>query len=340
MNRRHLNRDEQLRAVGMVEAGQTYRGVAEALITSASVICRLMERYRETGDVRERHTGRTRATNPIQDRFIRLNALRDRSVTAGQIVNQLNQTHNIVVSDQTVRNRLHEFNLHSRRPLRVPPLTRGNRALRLEWAHEHLQWGHQEWSTILFTDESRFGLHPDSRRLRVWRQPGNLERLRAYQEVYSYQGGTVMVWGGIQMGRRTDLVLLDGFVNAASYRDSILQPVVLPYAAEIGPNFQLMHDNARPHTARLVREFLETENINVLPWPAQSPDLNPIEHIWDSMGRRLFNQQRQFQTREQLFNCLIDLWNTTEQEEIDNLISSMPNRCQAVVNARGGHTTY
>ena len=101
-----------------------------------------------------------------------------------------------------------------------------------------------------------------------------------------------------------------------------------------------MQDNARPHTAWVVREFLETEHINVLPWPAQSPDLNPIEHLWDSIGRRLFHQQMHLQTRQQLFNCLSDLWNNTTQMEIDNLISSMPNRCQAVINERGGHTTY
>ena len=186
MERRHLTREEQLRAVGMVEAGRDYRTVAEILNTTASVICRLMQRYREHGDVRERHTGRTRATNAGQDRFLRLQAIRDRSATAGELANALQRTHNVIVSNQTVRNRLHEYNLHARRPLRVPPLTRGNRAVRLEWAQDHLNWAQQEWRTVFFTDESRFGFHPDSRRPRVWRRPGNLERLAGR---YSYGVG-------------------------------------------------------------------------------------------------------------------------------------------------------
>ena len=123
--------------------------------------------------------------------------------------------HNLTVSDRTIRNRLLEVQLWSRRPLRVPPLTRGNCAARDIWAREPLAWIDEQWGHILFTDESRFGLHPDSRRIRVWKQPGAEHRLRNVQEVRTFQGGTIMVWGGIALGERTDL---------------ILRPVVVPFA--------------------------------------------------------------------------------------------------------------
>ena len=122
----------------------------------------------------------------------------------------------------------------------------------------------------MFTDESRFGLHPDSRRIRVWRQPGAEHRLRNVQEVRTFQGGTIMVWGGIILGGRTDLVFLERTINANDYIDFILRPIVVPFAENAGPNICLMHDNARPHTANVVRNFLQTNEIPVLLWPAQS----------------------------------------------------------------------
>uniref|UniRef100_A0A803K0Y4 Tc1-like transposase DDE domain-containing protein n=1 Tax=Xenopus tropicalis TaxID=8364 RepID=A0A803K0Y4_XENTR len=67
----------------------------------------------------------------------------------------------------------------------------------------------------------------------------------------------------------------------------ILRPLVRPYAGAVGPGFLLMQDNARPHVARVCQQFLQDEGIDAMDWPACSPDLNPIEHIWDIMSRSI-----------------------------------------------------
>ncbi|GFW28379.1 DDE_3 domain-containing protein [Trichonephila clavipes] len=82
------------------------------------------------------------------------------------------------------------------------------------------------------------------------------------------------------LARYTDLhVFHGGTVTGLRYRDEILDPYVRPYAASIGNDFILMDDNARPHRARIVEEYLEDHGLERMEWPARSPDLNPIEHL-------------------------------------------------------------
>ncbi|KAI4891845.1 hypothetical protein NFI96_029011 [Prochilodus magdalenae] len=89
-----------------------------------------------------------------------------------------------------------------------------------------------------------------------------------------------MVWGGISLEGCTDLYRLDnGSLTAIGYQDEILGPVVRPYAGAVGPGFLLVHNNARPHVARVCRQFLENEGIDTMDWPTGSPDLNPIEPL-------------------------------------------------------------
>ncbi|KAI4901491.1 hypothetical protein NFI96_012289 [Prochilodus magdalenae] len=186
------------------------------------------------------------------------------------------------------RNRLHEDGMRARHSQTGVVLTAQHRARRLAFAREHQDWQICHWRPVLFTDESRFTLSTCDRRDRVWRRHG--ERSAACNILQHDQSGSgsVMVWGGISLEGRTALhVFARGSLTAIRYRDEILRPLVRPCAGVVGPGFLLMQDNARPHVAGVCQQVLQDEGIEAMDWPARSPDLNPIEHIWDIMSRSI-----------------------------------------------------
>jgi hypothetical protein len=143
-----------------------------------------------------------------------------------------------------------------------------------------------------------------------------------------------MVWGGISYDGSTDLyVIRNGSLTGIAYRDEILAPIVRPYPGAIGDDFILMDDNARPHRARIVNEYIQQETIERMDWPANSPDLNLIEHAWDILQCRISNRQNQPNSLQELADTLVDEWSRIPQVEFQTLIRSFPNRCREVIRA-------
>ncbi|GFV25182.1 transposable element Tcb2 transposase [Trichonephila clavipes] len=256
--RSHLTDSEAWRAVGRLEGGQTHAEIAQAIGVSQSVISRIWNRFLETGSAGRRPgQGRRRATTPNEDRYLVLAARRHLNMNATLLQQHLRSATSTRVSTQTVRNRLHGVDLYARRPMVCVRLTSRNRRDHREWATEHVNWRRNEWSSVLFSNESRFSVQPDNRRIFIWRDRGSRNNPAFVHESVRFGGGGVLVYGVISIEGRTDLYIIrDGPLTARRYRDEILRPIVVPYAAAIGDDFILMDDNCRLHRANLVEDFL------------------------------------------------------------------------------------
>ena len=144
--------------------------------------------------------------------------------------------------------------------------------------------------------------------------------------------------GGIMCRRKTNLIVSQGNLIAQGYIDEILQPEAVHFLQRHEPAI-LMHGNARPHVARICRQFLNRNNVNVLPWPAVSPDMNPIEHMWDYLGRKVRASGKVHNLRD-LVNALIQEWNNIPNVVIRPYVRSMRGRFAACIKSRGGHIRY
>ena len=142
-----------------------------------------------------------------------------------------------------------------------------------------------------------------------------------------------MVWTGILANRKTDLVIMDEIMTARRYIAEVLQPHIIPYAGAIGDNFiliMLMRDNARPEVAWNVGDYLTNEGVEVLDWPACSPDLNPVEHLCSHLKRNVYRKMNDASTfaLADLRHYLQDEWENVPQRLVKKLVYSMRRRCE------------
>ena len=175
-------------------------------------------------------------------------------------------------------------------------------------------------------------------RARVYRRKGERYTDACVLQRNRFGGGSVMIWDGIVGGRKTRLIKVNCNLNAQGYINQILAIEAIPFIQRHGVCVTLQQENASPHTARVTQRYLPQNNVNVLPWPANSPDLNPIEHIWDVLGRRV--HRGHLLNVQDFRNALVAEWQNVAPGVIRRYVNSMRARIRAVLANRGGRTRY
>ncbi|GFY22580.1 transposable element Tcb1 transposase [Trichonephila clavipes] len=262
--------------------------------------------------------GRVRSTTPAEDRYIVLSAKRNRRTTAQQVTNQFLAASGKQISRKTVARRLRGGGLYARRPVVCVPLTRQHRTARLQWCREHHNWTEQDWACVLFSDESRFSLSLDCRRQLIWHESGTAYRPENILEKDRYPTCSIMVWAGIMINGRTCLhVVANGTMTGQRYIDEVLLPHV-----------------------RLFRGAVDSEGIQRLVWPVRSPDLNPIENVWNALGRQVAGRNYPPTNKNTLIRALTEEWDKLPQQLLDNVVQSMVRRVECCITLHGGHISY
>ncbi|GFS79999.1 transposable element Tcb2 transposase [Trichonephila clavipes] len=219
--------------------------------------------------------------------------------------------------------------LYARISVVCVPLTRQHRTALSQWCREHHNWNEQDWACVLFSDESRFSLSSDCRRQLIWRESGTAYRPENIQEKDRYPTCSIMVWAGIMINGRTRLhVVANGTMTGQRCIDEVLLPHVRLFRGAFGDKFVFMDDNATCHRTLAVQDCLDSEGIQRLVWPARSPDLNPIENVWDALGRQSCWSKLSSDKQEHFLSVHSQReWDKLPQQLLDNVVQKYGTTC-------------
>ncbi|KFM69281.1 Transposable element Tc1 transposase, partial [Stegodyphus mimosarum] len=296
-----LTEFERGRIIGLREAGLSYRAVASRVQRNSSTVMRVWKQWTdECRTTRKSGSGPRNVTSARDDRHLVRMARTDRTASSRQLAALWSIATGVSLCASSIRRRLLQCGLRARTPLYRIPLTHDHRRLRLQWANQHRDW-RADWQHVVFSDESRFNLWYHDGRIRVRRYAGERHLPECIIERHSGRTPGVMVWGAIAYHRRSQLLRIVGNLNSNRYIREVLQPEAVPFLQSL-PGAVFQQDNARPHTARIVKSFFAAQQVQLLPWPACSPDMSPIEHVWDVIGRRLARDPRPVASADELWN--------------------------------------
>lgn len=244
------------------------------------------------------------------------------------------------ISSVTLRRHLNKNNIYGRIGAKKPFVNAANKIKRLNWAKIRKDWG-KEWENIIWSDESRFEVFGGDGRRHVWRNSQEKYDPKCLIPTFKSGQESVMVWGCFTKNKLGPLVRLEGRITAAIYIE-MLEKNLIPFInnLENNDNYIFQEDNAPIHTAKIAKKWKENNNITSLPWPAQSPDLNPIENLWNELDRKVRSHKPLPKNKDDLWQILQEEWVKLEKDKYNNLINSMPNRVAAVIENKGYPTKY
>ena len=200
----------------------------------------------------------------------------------------------------------------------------------------------EDWKRVTWSDETKINRIVSDGRQWVWKKTGEGFIEREVQSTVKFGGGNIMVWGCLGWEGVGRLVEVEGKMNTEQYVD-ILENNLLPSMKESGISLEdviFQQDNDPKHTSKRAKEWMEDNNITLLDWPPQSPDLNPTEHLWNHMKTELFQYPTQAKGVWEVWDRVAKVWGEIEPEVSQELIESMPRSIAALIMAKGSHTKY
>jgi DDE superfamily endonuclease len=213
---------------------------------------------------------------------------------------------------------------------------------RLDFAYKYQHWTESDWARVIWSDETKINRLASDGRQWVWKKAGAPLTAQHVKPTVKFGGGSVMIWGCMTVHGVGLMCRIEGKMDASLYKEILedeLQGTVDYYGMD-REDIVFQQDNDSKHTSRLAQKWFKHNNFKLLDWPAQSPDLNPIEHLWSTLKFRLAAYPTQPEGVEELWKRVEMEWEKIGKEDCLKLINSMPRRIEAVLKAKGGYTKY
>ena len=338
--------------------------IGSQLGRSKSAVNKLVKMYKETGtvDVKPRSGRPKKLTDQDEDNIIK-KIKKNRQTTAQEIADYLN----LQVSISTIKRALHRKGYYGRVAAKKPFITAENAMKRLEWCKQHATLTGEDWKKFIWSDESSVEIGRQSRQIKVWRR--HKERFKKHCLLPTFKSGrtSVSIWAAFIGDQKSEIAIrmpptkrkkkndendetdvgvggrlnADGYINILDkYLLDIIKKGTNKMSKKDKAKIKFVQDGARIHTAKKTLKWLEDQQISVMDWPAQSPDLNPIENLWKILKDQVNRRRPRPMNAEAMAEALRDEWDEIEGDLLLRLCESMPNRIQLVIANRGYPCRY
>lgn len=244
-----------------------------------------------------------------------------------------------VPSKETIRRYLKAADFGRVTLVKKPLLRDVNKQKRLDFATLHEDMGIDWANSIIWSDETMVRSYPQNRKIEIWLPNSVPIEERPSNSTVQHGGISVMFWGAFSFYGWGPLVVMEGKINSAKYLE-ILKQHLVPFEETMPVDGIFMQDNASIHKTPLVMDYLAEKGIDVLEWPPQSPDMNPIENVWAEVKRKLYEKDSFSQTKAKLIEDVFEIWENLKEEYRANLSASIIRRIYICKEREGGWTGY
>jgi transposase len=335
---KRLNKQLKESIKSRIESKHGIREVAKYFKVSTSTVHKLSKTCKKNISI----NGRPKKLSPTTITHCVTQITRGNTKNATELAKSLKRQSNISVSRQTVARALMERGLKSKEKKEKPFLRAKNVKERLKFAKVHEDWTEADWRQVIYSDETKINRFGSDGRVWSWCRDEDPLLPQNVKQTIKHGGGNIKIWGCMAANGVGGMCKIDSILDSQLYLQ-ILQ-------VELAETFKdlhmkrhksiFQHDNDPKHTAIIIKEYLKTQKYETMIWPAQSPDLNPIEHLWKHLKTALYAYEMPAKGMLELWDRIQKEWLKVDKATCSNLIDSMPRRMKAVIRAKGYWTKY
>lgn len=266
----------------------------------------------------------------------------NRETTAENLAKVISRTKGTSVSSRTIARALRNAGLRAKTKKKKPAISPKNKKERLAFAKSHKDWTVADWKRVIFSDETKINRFGSDGKKWCWCRDGESLQPRGVKQQRKGGGGSLMIWGCITAKGVGYICDIEGIMDQRLYKEILENELAdtIEYYELDEEKIIYQHDNDPKHTAKSVQEHLKEQEFQVMLWPAQSPDVNPIENCWSYVKSKLYSYEKPASGLRELWERVEKEWENIPKDYIDNLYESMPRRMQAVIKSKGYWTKY
>uniref|UniRef100_A0A8C5N259 Transposase n=1 Tax=Leptobrachium leishanense TaxID=445787 RepID=A0A8C5N259_9ANUR len=336
---REWSRKTREEVITLHRKGNGYKKIAKMLNIPRETIGSIILKFKAKGTVETLPgRGRKKMLTSTAVRYLKRRVEKSPRVTAEELRKDLSDV-GTEVSAQTIRRTLRNEGLHARTPRRTPLLSPKNKKSRLQNAKSHEDKPQTFWDSVLWTDETKLELFGPMDQRYVWRRKNKAYEEKNTLSTVKHGGGSIMLWGCFASAGTGKLQRVQGTMNSLQYQeildDNVMQSVT---NLRLGRRWTFQQDNDPKHTSKSTRAWLQIKGWNILEWPSQSPDLNPIENLWWDLKKAVVVRKPKNVTELEAFAH--DEWAKIPVDRCKTLVLSYASRLKAVITVKGCCTKY